>query len=314
MLVGTSGVGKSATVDHLLGVNIASTTKIQSETRSTKEFVVHGLDRKHAVEGMSVGLIDTPGFCDTDGPRQDACNLLSIQRFFRTHPTLSGSNPNLIFLLVKANDDRIVGKNSDLAKSLRCIKHLDLVDLKNPNVVVILTHVCSIRKKNDKKWTKALDNIKSTVKKIVFDNLKVLAPVVLIENMYENCRLKRRGDYTRLPNGELQPENLYLACADILLTNNDNRGLITLNTIFVEFKNGENRRITGGHVLEAKYAKKCNLDSEERAMVELLQLAIATKESKKVLSTYFLILIKCVISAPYQCRIEIERTNYLFLR
>ena len=209
LLLGTTGAGKSSTVNHLLGIHLAKTSDEMSETRSTREFVVHDSDPKYEVEGLSLGLIDTPGFCDTDGSKQDACNFLSIKRFFRTHPTLSGCYPNLVFLVVRATDRRVIGVNSEFGKSLRIIKQLDLVDPNNPNVVAILTHACSIRKKTDEEWTKELDMIKSKVSKIIFDDLKVFAPVVLIENMYEDCRLERRGDYTLLPDGELQPKNLF---------------------------------------------------------------------------------------------------------
>ena len=179
---------------------------------------------------------------------------------------------------MNANDiNRIMGKSSKLEKSLRCVKQLGLVDPNNLNIVVILTHACSIRKKTDEEWSKELNEIKMSVSEIVFNNLKVLAPVVLIENMYEDCRLERRGDYTALPNGELQPENLYLACAGVLTNNNDS--LITFNSIFVKSKKGENRWITPGYEFEAKNAKECKLDAEERAMVELFGLS-AAKEGK----------------------------------
>ena len=285
LLVGTSGVGKSATVNHLLGVELAETSENESETRSTKEFTIYGDDPKYEVEGLPLGLVDTPGSCDTDGSKQDACNLLSVQNFFNSHPKLSKCYPNLVLLVVKATDNRIKGENSELGKSLRCIKEMRLVDPDNPNVVVILTHACSIRKKNEEEWTKALDKIKSTVTKIVFDDLKVFAPVVLIENMYDDCNLEHRGDYTVLPNKELQARNLYEACANVLKNNKDSLGLITLNSIFVQSEKNKNRRITPGYKVEAKIAKQCKLDGEETAMVEIFQRA--AEGGTKVLITYF---------------------------
>ena len=286
VFLGLTGAGKSTTVNHLLGVDLAKTSETQSETRSTKEYIINSKDPEHEVKGVSLGLVDTPGFCDTDGPEQDACNLLSIQRFFRTHPTLSGCYPNLILLFVNANDNRKMGENSKMGKSLRCVKQLGLAEPKNPNVVTILTHACSIQKENDEEWTKELNNIKKSVSKIVVDNLKVLAPVVLIENMYEDCRLKRRGYYTALPNGEWQPENLYLACKNVLTNNNDSLSVTTFNSIFVESKNNKDRRITLGHEFEAKDATQCTLDGEQRAMVELFELS-APKEGTSVVACIF---------------------------
>ena len=271
LLVGSAGVGKSSTVNHLLDINLATTSDKTSETRSTKEFIISGNNPKYGVEGLPLGLVDTPGFCDTDGSKQEACNLLSIMKFFRSHPKLAKCYPNLVLLVIKASDNRIKGENSELGKSLRCIKKLDLVDPDHPSVVIILSHVCSIRKKNGQEWVKALDKIKSTVTKIVFTHLKVVAPVVLIENMHDDCNLKHRGDYTVLPNGEVQPRNLYEACASVLVTNGDGLGLITLNSIFVESKKNKNLRITYGHESGAKNAKQCTLDREEATMVDILK-------------------------------------------
>ena len=272
MLVGPSGVGKSATVNHLLGTKLATTSEAKSETRSTKEFIIHGSYSKYGVENLSLGLVDTPGFCDTDGSKQDACNLLSVKRFFHTHPTLSGCYPNLIFLIMKADDKRFMGKNSILGKSLRCVKSLNLVDPNNPNVVTILTHAGSIRKRTVEEWTKELDEKKTMVSKVVFDDLKVRAPVVVMENKFDDCGLVHSGDFTRLPNGELQPRNLYLACAKVLSKSKDDLGLITLNSIFVGSTIGDRATIPG-HETEAKNANKCTLDSEEDTMVQLFEIA-----------------------------------------
>ncbi len=267
LVVGTSGVGKSSTVNHLLGVELAKTSESQSETRSTQEFTIHGSDPKYEVEELPLGLVDTPGFCDTDGSHQDACNLLSIQKFFRTHPKLSGCYPNLIFVIVKATDNRIMGENSELGKSLRCIKQLGLVDPDKPNVVAILAHACGVRKKSNKEWSDELEKRKSRVRQIIFNDLKVFAPVVMLENAYDDCGLEVCGDYTCLPNEELQPKNLYTACAK---ENNDSLGLITLNSVFVAPGKG---LITSGHKIEAKIAKEHTLDAEERATVDSLESA-----------------------------------------
>ena len=273
LLVGTSGVGKSTTVNHLLDIKLAETSKIESKTKLTKEYIVLASYPKYEVEGLPLGLVDTPGSCDTDGSKQDACNLLSVQRFFSSHPKLSKCYANLIFLVVKATDNRIKGENSELSKSLRCINHLGLVDPENPNVVVILTHACSIRRKSNKEWVKALDEIKSLVSKIVFDDLKVSAPVVVIENEWDNCCLKQCGDFTVLPSEELQPKNLYMACASVLSNNNDSLGLLVLNSIFAKSKTGGDCPITSGHQFEAKNAKQSVLDGEEKAMLKLLEIA-----------------------------------------
>ncbi len=286
LLVGTSGVGKSSTVNHLLGLELAKTSECQSQTRSTQEFTIHSSDPKYEVEELPLGLVDTPGFCDTDGSRQDVCNLLSIQKFFSTHPKLSGCYPNLIFVIVKATDNRIIGENSELGKSLRCIKLLGLVDPNKPNVVAILTHACGLAHKNAKKWSDELERRKSRVRKIIFNDLKVFAPVVVLENAYDDYDLEVRGDYTCLPNEELQPKNLYTACAEVLKGNNDNLGLITLNSVFVA--SGKCRTPKFGHTTKAKIAKEHTLDSEERMMVDLFESTARGGTSVDLFVTYLL--------------------------
>ena len=271
LLVGRSGVGKSSTINHLLGDEIAKTSEFQSETRFTQEFIVCGSAPRFAVEELPLGVVDTPGFGDTAGSNQDACNFFSIQEFFRTHPKLKGHYPNLIFLLVKANDNRFMGENSEFAKSCRCIKELKIVDLLNPNVVAIMTHACGVAYRNVDKWSEKMETLKSSVKTIIFEALKVTAPVVLLENKYgeDDYDLEVCDDYTRLPNGVMQPRNLYNACADVLKGNNDNLGLIILNSIFAPSTKVPPPK--HGHKIEAKNAKSCKLDDEERKFVDALE-------------------------------------------
>ncbi|CAB4044422.1 GTP-binding A, partial [Paramuricea clavata] len=273
LLFGESGVGKSATINHLFGTKdeIAKTSESQSETRSTQEFIIYSSEPRYEVKRLPLGVVDTPGLSDTDGSYQDGCNLLSIKQFFETHPKLSGYFPNLIFLIVKSTDNRIMGKNSELAKSLRCIKELNLVDPKNPNVVAILSHACGVPYKKVEKWSEKMETKKSAVKRIIFEALKVTAPVVLLENMYgeDDNDLDVSGDYTRLPNGVLQPKNLYDACAGVLKKNKDYLALITLNSVFAASTKLPPPEL--GQKNEAKNAESCTLNAKERAFVDSLE-------------------------------------------
>ncbi len=275
LLAGATGVGKSSTINHLLASKAieqvhAETNKSQSETRSTQEFIIYASDPEYEFGQLPFRLIDTPGFCDTDGTRQDACNLLCIETFFRTHPELSEFYPNLIFLIVKATDDRMKGKNSILGKSLRCVKQFGLVDTKNPNVVAILTHACGLPNKNVKKWSEELEGLKSDVKQIIFEAFKVAVPVVMLENKYDDYGLEVDGDYTRLINGELQPKNLYEACAEVLKKNKDLLGLVTLNSVFASSTEVTSER---GRKIEAKDASKYPLDDKEEKIHKILESA-----------------------------------------
>ena len=274
LLVGNSGVGKSSTINHFLDTKgktaFAQTHHSKSETRATEEFVMLGDEPRYQVSDLRLGVVDTPGFNDTDGSYQDACNLTSIKDFFETHPSLSGYYPNLILLVVKASDNRIEGENSNLGKSLRCIKQLGLVDPKHPNVVAVLSHACHVPYKRVAKWTEKLEVVKANVKEIIFKALSVTAPVVLLENCHgeDDHDLEISGDYTVLPNGVLQPKNLYEACAKVLKENEDHLGLITLNSIFASPQKNPPKP---GHKIHAKNAKTCQLNAKEQEYAALLE-------------------------------------------
>ncbi len=60
---------------------------------------------------------------------KDACNLVSISEFYKTHPKLRGrSKANLVLVCTKATDNRHGGEASTLAKSLKAFGGIGFVD------------------------------------------------------------------------------------------------------------------------------------------------------------------------------------------
>ena len=274
LVLGSSGVGKSSTINHLLniggeGAQFAKTSSETSETRITREFLAFADDPNLEVKNLVLGIVDTPGFNDTDGLIQDACNFYSIKKFYEGHPKLRGCFPNLIFVLVPATDTRIAGENSNLSKSLRCLNELRLVDHHHPNVVAVLSFCCSVSCKKVEGWNKKMEIKKKVVRDVIFNALKVKAPVVLLENDFEEEELEKDGDFTRLPNGELQPKNLYDACQNVLRKNEDNLGLVTFNACFSKLKKIEN----DGHKIAANDASKGALSDKEEEFVKFFERA-----------------------------------------
>ena len=274
LLVGSSGVGKSSTINHLLNIGTkedqpAKTSSDKSETRIISEFLAFADDPKLEVKNLVLGIVDTPGFNDTDGTKQDACNFYSIKKFYEGHPKFRGCFSNLILIVVKATDTRIAGENSNFSKSLRCLNELSLVDHRRPNVVAVLSFCCSVSCKNVETWKKKMENKKKVIQDVIFNALKVNAPVVLLENDFEEEELEKVGDFTELPNGELQPKNLYDVCQDVLGNNKDNLGLITFNACFSKLKKIEN----GDYKIQATDASKGSLNKEEEELVKYFERA-----------------------------------------
>ena len=274
LLVGSSGVGKSETINHLLNIGeergqFAKTSTTKSETRITSEFLAFADDPNLEVKNLVLGIVDTPGFNDTDGLKQDACNFYSIRKFYEGHPKLRGCFPNLIFVLVPATGTRIAGENSNLSRSLRYLKELRLVDHHHPNVVAVLSFCCSISWRKVEVWKEKMQNKKEVVQDVISDTLKVNAPVVLLENHFKDEDLEKDGDFTKLPNGELQPKNLYDACQKVLRKNKDNLGLITFNACFSKLKTTE----VGGYKIAAKDAKKDALSKKEEEFFKYIERA-----------------------------------------
>ena len=268
LLVGSSGVGKSSTVNHLFdldeksSIHFAKTSSSISETRTTTEYVLRADEPEYEVKGLELGLVDSPGFNDTNGIRQDACNFLSIKEFYKKHPTIAGSFPNLIFVMVDANDKRIQGENSNLAKSLKCLMRLNLVDPKHPNVIGVMTHAYNLGR-SPEKWTRAFEERKTLIKSILFKHLNVAAEVVALENDRDGLEVKH--DFTVLPNDKtLQPKNLFNTCVRVLSDNGDLFGQLVLSRVFGQERNTPNP----GFEVPAKDATKETLSSAEEEFVE----------------------------------------------
>ena len=273
LLVGSSGVGKSSTINHLFGlseeesITFAKTSDSKSETRTTTEYVIE-VDSpvRFETSGLKLGLVDTPGFNDTDGTKQDACNFYSIREFYDKH--MKGCKPNLVLILIQATDTRIQGENSNLAKSLRCLKSLKLIDTKYPNVVAVLTWSTALGERQAK-FTKNITRKKEIVKETIFEFLNVHAPVVALENEIED--LEEDGEFTILPDGTRQVKNLYSACEQVMKKSGDLYGHLIFNEAF----NLGKKKVSQGKRMHAKNAKVSKLSKEENEFFEFFTQALA---------------------------------------
>ncbi len=219
-------MGKSSTVNHLIHEEVAKTSDCQSETRSTTEHILVTADPNLAANDVSLSIVDPPGFNDADGLEQDARNLRSIEKFFRHHPSLMGqAYPNIILVTVPSTDVRFQGKNSRFMKCLRAIQRLHLVDRVNPNIVVVMTWACALPPRQ-------LRIKMEKIHAVVLDAIHIDAPVVCLENLPDDFGLETVGDYTQLPDGTLQPRNLFEAMISVAKKAGDEFAQHCLSTYF----------------------------------------------------------------------------------
>ena len=239
-LYGLSGAGKSSTLNHLFNNKTSvDISHNRSGSRDVVEYVGSMTSEYWCADDLEISFIDAPGFNDSAGRYQDALNLANIEQFITQHQQLGLQNfakfvgllytyaifyPNIVLIVVDANDERLFGYDTEVGRMLRTLgkKRLRVVDIKRPNVVFVMTHVCGIAKGN---WQSKLESKAYCLQLLGRRYLKILAPVVYIENDHEAWDLIREGEWTVLHNGERQPLNLFKKCIEIMQLNRDEVGI-----------------------------------------------------------------------------------------
>lgn len=142
-------------------------------------------------------------------------------------------------------------------------------------MVIVLTHVCSLpdwQEDDNSNWKRALDELSTSLKNTVKEALNVDAPLVMIENEYEEHELQMSHDFQQsfLPDDKLQPRNLFIEITDLLRSNGDNLGLMAMKHFFAKSLT-ISKNVTLGHNVEAKIAKKDPLNPKEMKFKSMLE-------------------------------------------
>ena len=240
-----------------------------SETRSVEGFTAEILCKELKYEGLKFTVVDTPGFNDTSGLAQDACNIRAVQKYAEKHLWVNGniSFPNIILLCVKATDNRVIGPETDLIKTIRTLESLNVIDSRKPNLIIVVTHACFFPKKV---YAEKKLKLEKMYQEAIKAALNCVVPVVLIENNIDEYDLAEddRKTGTKLPDGEVQPPNLFHTVMDVLRNNNDELALMTLREVY---RNGPKVEYFHQDSIQAKTTRVVEeLNRDERKCWDLL--------------------------------------------
>ncbi|XP_057488687.1 translocase of chloroplast 120, chloroplastic-like [Actinidia eriantha] len=207
MVLGKTGVGKSATINSIFDEVKFGTDAFELGTKKVQDVV-------GTVQGIKVQVIDTPGLLPSrSDQRQNEKILHSIKRFIKKTP------PDIVLYL-----DRLDMQGRDFGDMplLRTI-----TEIFGPsiwfNAIVVLTHAASAPPDGPNGTTTSYDMfvtqrshvVQQAIRQAAGD-MRLMNPVSLVEN-HSACRTNRAGQRV-LPNGQVwKPHLLLLSFASKIL-------------------------------------------------------------------------------------------------
>ncbi|KAJ7729762.1 hypothetical protein B0H16DRAFT_1775621 [Mycena metata] len=244
LLLGTSGHGKSTTINRLIGHNLLKIgrSELQGSTTKDIERVNIFVPGHHSSPSLTLSFDDTPGTDDTTN--EDRATNSSLLRIYsnRYFPTKDGRRvyPNIILLIAawaSINEDAHNAPHqftSALGKSMNQLHDSGLVDHERPNVIVVVTKSLSdwsqfddlkTEREKDARWVTEADGrrrIITAIQRRLFPRLRPWK-VVFIENQDNSFtddgidRGVRRHKFPVLPNRETSHQNLFDAMRDLII-------------------------------------------------------------------------------------------------
>lgn len=218
LLLGKSGVGKSSTINSLLG-GADSVAANAFKTETTKVRVV-----THKMHGMTLRLIDTPGLQPSSADiAYNARVMADAKRFTKKH------KPDIVLYFDRMDQvSRVDGGDLPLLKTITSAFGAAVWF----NAIVVLTHGSSAPPDGqngqpisyEMYFAQRSHLVQQTIRQAAGD-ARLMNPVALAEN-HPLCRTNRDGDRV-LPNGQVWIPQLLLLCfASKILT--EANGLLNL--------------------------------------------------------------------------------------
>ncbi|GJP65462.1 hypothetical protein CLOP_g22335 [Closterium sp. NIES-67] len=203
MVVGKTGVGKTATIHSLLGTNPPADAPPAELPATTRVREITG-----RVHGVNVKVVDVPGLHPSVADmRRNQSILRSAKRYLR------GKQPDIVLYV-----DRLDVQARDYG-DMELVRPIS--DTFGPavwmNTIVVLTHASSAPPEDSSGRPMSYEMyvaqrshvVQQTIRQASGD-MRLLNPVALVEN-HPACRTNRTGDRV-LPNGQVWRPQLLLLC------------------------------------------------------------------------------------------------------
>ena len=202
LLLGKSGVGKSSTINSLLGEGSAAANAFDRETKSVR--VV-----EHKMHGMTLRLIDTPGLQPSSADIQYNSKIMAdAKRFTRKH------KPDIVLYFDRMDQPaRVDLADLPLLKTITATFGAAVWF----NAIVVLTHGSSAPPDGQngqpisyEMYFAQRSHLVQQIIRQAAGDMRLMNPVALAEN-HPMCRTNREGERV-LPNGQVWIPQLLLLC------------------------------------------------------------------------------------------------------